>query len=184
MDIKRLAKNSICLTILIVSAEISFLVSEIAFTLQLLVVLLLAFILPPKDATLINIIYIIMGLIGLPVFANFTGGIMSVVKPSFGYLLGFIFVPLINYLVMKIKIKNELVKHLMSGIISCIIIYIIGSIYFYLIRKFYFINEISIKQVILICVVPFIIIDSIKVITASLIAIRIKKENKKEYEHH
>jgi len=35
-------------------------------------------------------LYALVGLAGLPVFANFTGGPMSVLKPSFGYVLGFI----------------------------------------------------------------------------------------------
>lgn len=35
-------------------------------------------------------LYMLVGLAGLPVFANFTGGPLSVLKPSFGYIIGFI----------------------------------------------------------------------------------------------
>lgn len=35
--------------------------------------------------------YMVSGLAGLPVFAGFTGGLATVAKPSFGYIIGFIF---------------------------------------------------------------------------------------------
>lgn len=34
--------------------------------------------------------YLVLGVIGLPWFAEFTGGIGSIAKPSFGYIIGFI----------------------------------------------------------------------------------------------
>lgn len=37
------------------------------------------------------LVYMAAGLAGLPVFAGFTGGIMTVMKPSFGFIIGFVF---------------------------------------------------------------------------------------------
>lgn len=35
-------------------------------------------------------LYLVLGLAGLPIFADFTGGPLSVLKPSFGFIIGFI----------------------------------------------------------------------------------------------
>ena len=49
-----------------------------------------ALLLPAKDAALSVLIYLLIGLAGLPVFAQFTGGLQTVFKPSFGFLIGFV----------------------------------------------------------------------------------------------
>ena len=104
MTIKRIAIDSIFLALLIVSSYISIPLSDISLTLQVLVVLLLALILPFIDSEIIIIIYIVMGLIGIPVFSNFSGGISKIFTPSFGFILSFIFVPIIVKLLSKLKI--------------------------------------------------------------------------------
>ena len=107
MTIKRIAIDSIFLALLIVSSYISIPISDISLTLQVLVVLLLALILPFIDAEIILVIYILMGLFGIPVFANFSGGISKIFTPSFGFLLSFILVPIIFKIISILKIKKE-----------------------------------------------------------------------------
>ena len=60
MTIKRIAIDSIFLALLIVSSYISIPLSDISLTLQVLVVLLLALILPFIDAEIIIVLYILM----------------------------------------------------------------------------------------------------------------------------
>ena len=69
MTIKRITIDSIFLALLIVSAYIAIPISGISLTIQVLVVLLLALILPFVDSQFIILIYILMGLIGIPVRA-------------------------------------------------------------------------------------------------------------------
>ncbi|WDC85841.1 biotin transporter BioY [Caloramator sp. mosi_1] len=38
-----------------------------------------------------QVVYLLMGLLGIPVFAGGTAGVQVILKPSFGYLIGFIF---------------------------------------------------------------------------------------------
>ena len=83
MTIKRIAIDSIFLALLIVSSYISIPLSDISLTLQVLVVLLLALILPFIDAEIIIVLYILMGLIGIPVFSNFTSGISKIFTPYY-----------------------------------------------------------------------------------------------------
>lgn len=59
------------------------------FTLQFLFVILSGMILGPKYGAISVVIYVLIGLMGIPIFAA-GGGIQYIFRPSFGYLLGFI----------------------------------------------------------------------------------------------
>lgn len=174
MNIKRLTLDSIALAILIISAYISIPVTEITYTLQVLVVLLLAFLLPVSDGIIISVIYILIGLIGLPVFSSFKGGLSYIFNPSFGFLIGFIFVPIVKGLIYILPINKELTKQVLTSIISILIIYLIACIYFYLIQKYYFGNSINYIYVITIVVMPYILVDILKITAAILIANKLK----------
>ncbi|MCB5624660.1 biotin transporter BioY, partial [Bifidobacterium animalis] len=59
------------------------------FTLQFFFVLLAGILLGPKLGALAVLLYVVIGLLGLPIFAA-GGGLAYIVRPSFGYLIGFI----------------------------------------------------------------------------------------------
>lgn len=81
-------------------------------------------------------IYVAMGLLGLPVFSQ-GGGLGYVLKPSFGYLIGFVcaafIIGKISEKLNELSLTNALVS-LMAGLAA---IYLIGIPYTYLILKFY-----------------------------------------------
>ncbi len=171
MTIKRIAIDSIFLALLIVSTYISIPLSDISLTLQVLVVLLLALILPFIDSEIIIIIYIVMGLIGIPVFSNFSGGISKIFTPSFGFILSFIFVPIIVKLLSKLKIKSETLKTLLISFIALTSIYIIGILYLFVIKSVY---EVNIVSFIIITVLPLLPFDIIKVVIVCFIIRKLK----------
>lgn len=171
MTIKRTAIDSIFLALLIVSTYISIPLSDISLTLQVLVVLLLALILPFIDAEIIIIIYIIMGLIGIPVFSNFSGGISKIFTPSFGFIISFIFVPILVKLLSILKIKSETLKTLFISFIALIFIYLIGILYLFVIRSVYEVNIISFIVVSILPLLPF---DIIKVVLVCFITRKLK----------
>ena len=97
-------------------------------TLQTLFVVLAGFMLSRKDSLMSVSLYLIMGLLGFPVFAR-GGGFGYVFQPTFGYLIGFLFCVLfIGY--FNNKVKNKFVL----GCIGVLIIYLIGCGYFSLIQ--------------------------------------------------
>lgn len=171
MTIKRIAIDSIFLALLIVSTYISIPLSDISLTLQVLVVLLLALILPFIDAEIIIIIYILMGLFGIPVFSNFSGGISKIFTPSFGFIISFIFVPIIIKLLSLIKIKKESLKTFIISLITLIFIYIIGILYLFVIRSVY---EVNIMSFIIVSILPLLPFDIIKVVMVSFITRKLK----------
>lgn len=62
----------------------------VPMTLQVFFVLLSGILLGPKGGVLSQALYLLMGLLGLPVFAN-GGGLQTILDPTFGFLVGFIF---------------------------------------------------------------------------------------------
>ncbi len=65
-------------------------IGPVPITLQVLFVLLAGLLLPFKYAMLAMVLYILMGIIGLPIFAGGTSGIGVVIGPTGGYFVGFV----------------------------------------------------------------------------------------------
>ena len=109
----------------------------VPITLQTLFIVLSALVLERKLAVLSVIVYIMIGLVGFPIFAN-GGGINYIFSPTFGYLVSFIFA---IYFISSFKEKNIYI----STAIGMLIIYFFGMIYFIFIQyvlngKVYLIN--------------------------------------------
>lgn len=179
MTVKRLTKDSILLALLIVSAymNVRFPFSEVAFTLQILMVIVITFSVPLLDSTLIIFGYIIMGLIGIPVFTN-GGGFSYIFSPTFGYILGFLAMPATAKLVTLIPIKQVYIKRLIAAILSLIVVYIFGSIYFYCIKTFYIgkgNSSMTFFAIVQLCVLPFIPFDLLKIIGGLAVVQQLEK---------
>ena len=109
----------------------------VPITLQTLFVVLSALVLKRRLAVLSVIVYIMIGLVGFPIFAN-GGGINYIFNPTFGYLIGFI---VATCFIASFKEKNIYV----STTIGMLIIYALGMMYFVFIQyvlngKVYLIN--------------------------------------------
>ena len=87
--IHNLCISAIMLALLIICSKITIPLGVISLTLQTFIVILLSLILNTKYSFLVFITYIILGLLGLPVFSG-GGGFAYVLKPSFGFIIGFL----------------------------------------------------------------------------------------------
>ena len=74
-----------------VSAQISVPLWPVPVTGQTLAVLLVGASLGAWRGIASTVLYLLLGLAGLPIFADFTGGPASVLTPSFGFIIGFVF---------------------------------------------------------------------------------------------
>lgn len=159
--------------LMVVGAYVKILLPVVPFSLQPFFCALAGILLGSKLGALSQIIYVALGLIGLPVFTQ-GGGPMYILKPSFGYILGFIAGA---YIIGKVSehlgtfnFKNTLIS-VMSGLIA---IYAIGIPYVYLISKFYLGNiTITFIYAITTGLVPFIIKDTILYVVAALVAVKV-----------
>lgn len=106
------------------------------FTLQFLFVLLAGILLGSKLGACAVSVYVFMGLLGMPVFAA-GGGIYYILKPSFGYLIGFIGTAfLVGHLVEK-KPLHSFLGYFGISLLGMLVTYTIGFFYKYCILNFY-----------------------------------------------
>jgi biotin transport system substrate-specific component len=141
------------------------------FTMQIFVVLLAPMIVGPKLAFWAIIQYIIIGLAGIPIFAN-GGGPAYVLQPSFGFLIGYLLSAIPNG-VITYK-RQRLGFYLFGGFIALVIIYIAGSVVFWLNLNHVQGREISyIKSFAILA--PFIPLDIVKLVLAAILAKRLRK---------
>jgi len=151
-----------------VGAFISIPLGPVPVTLQTLFVVLSGIILGAKLGSLSQITYVILGLIGVPVFAGGTGGLTSVVSPIFGFLLSFI---VVAYVIGKITEKNKSLSNIIySVVLGSFVIYLIGVPYFYFIFTNYLGKNIDFYAALKYACIPFIPGDIIKAILAIILA--------------
>lgn len=153
-----------------IGALITIPIGPVPITLQDMFPMLAGLILGAEIGALSQIVYILIGLIGLPVLAGGTGGINSVFTPSFGYLIGFL---LAAFVVGKISTKVKkltFTKAFLLCIVGMIVIYAVGIPYLYLILNNFLGKKVTIQYAIKVGFVLFIPGDIIKTIIVSIIA--------------
>lgn len=106
------------------------------FTLQFLFVLLAGMLLGGKLGGISVALYVFIGLIGFPIFAA-GGGIQYVLRPSFGYLIGFIVTAFVVGILCDKKENPTFKNYLAFAFIGMLITYGIGFGYKYLMLNFY-----------------------------------------------
>ena len=125
-------------------------VPVVPFTLQLLFTTLAGLLLGGKLGALSVSVYVAMGLIGLPVFAE-GGGIGYVLMPSFGYLIGFIVGAYVTGVIAN-KVAKPGYKRLFAATFSGLgIVYLFGMVYCYLISNLYIGDPIGVWPLVLYC---------------------------------
>ena len=151
-----------------VGAFIAIPVGPVPITLQTFFVILSGLILGAKLGALSQITYVILGLIGLPVFSGGNGGLGALLRPSFGFLISYI---VVAYIIGKLTQKNKSLSRIIySVILGSIIIYIIGVPYFYFIFTSYLGNSINFYGALKYACIPFIPGDIIKAVIAITLA--------------
>ena len=151
--------------VLCVSAQISIpFPSGIPFTLQTFAVAFCASAGGLLTGTVSVLIYILLGIFGLPVFSSFRGGLSVVLGPTGGFILGFLPFAVLS----GIEVKNKFVKMLfsVSGLVVC---HVFGIVQYALISHNGFIQSFILVSL------PFIIKDVISVIAAQFLAVTVKK---------
>ena len=120
-----------------------------------------------KKATVSYIIYLLLGFVGLPVFAGFTGGFQYIVGYSGGFIISF---PLVAFIIGFVSEKTDnMVLILLSTILGLIVSYTIGTLVFSLV------TNASISASLAACVIPFIFTDLLKCFIATVIGLKLKE---------
>lgn len=144
--------------------------TTVPVTLQTFGVFVTVGVLGGKRGSLAVLIYLLLGSIGIPVFAGFTGGIGIILGNTGGYIVGFLFSALAMWGMEKV-IGKKTWGPALSMIIGLLVCYAFGTIWFMMvyIRDA---GEIGLLTVLGWCVFPFIVPDIIKIILALVVCRR------------
>ena len=155
--------------VLAVLSQISFpLPSGIPVTLQTFAVALCGYALGCKRGTLAVLVYIVLGAVGLPVFANFSGGFDKFVGPTGGFLISF---PLMAYIIgLGVEHRNAFKGAFVTAVVvGTLVNYVVG------VALFVVVAHSTIAVGISACVLPFIPTAIIKAVLACAIGLNLRK---------
>lgn len=162
---QELTKMALLTTMICISAYIVIPLpfSPISLTAQTLIVNLIALLLTPRQAACSIGIYLLLGLVGLPVFSGGMGGPAKLFGPTGGFLLAWpLSVALMSWL--KGKKYNFVRYSTVTVLVGMTIPYLLGSIYMK------FLTGMDWMGVLTATVLPFIPLDIFKCFAAALIA--------------
>lgn len=163
-----LAITALMAAVICVVAPISIPIGPVPISLTNFAIYLALYVLDWKKGTISYLIYLLIGLIGLPVFSGFTGGIAKLAGPTGGYIIGFIPMAIIAGLAID-KFKPRWI-HLLGMIIGTVVCYAFGTLWFCLQSGSDVLSALSL------CVFPFIPVDLIKMIIVISFAPIIRKK--------
>lgn len=169
--IKKIAYGALFCALTAVCSWISIPVpsSGISFTLQTFAVLLAAGLLGWKGGTAAVLCYIALGAVGVPVFSGFRGGIGVISGVTGGYIVGFIFTALIVGLSCKFFGKKILPLSI-SMTLGVLVCYAFGTAWFCVVNQ-----STTFGAALMLCVVPYIPFDAIKIAAAVFLVKRLDK---------
>ena len=128
MTTKRLIRISYFTMLTIIGAMIRIPAGPVSFTLQTLFVITAGFVLGAKDGAFAEVAYMVLGLVGVPIFSA-GGGILYVLQPSFGYIFAFW---IGAYTAGRMLNRFRTLKTwqiFLSGVVALLPIYAIGMTY-------------------------------------------------------
>ncbi len=154
-----------------VGAFIKIPIGTVPVTLQFAFCNLAMLLLGVKWGTLSIGLYVILGLVGVPVF-TLGGGFSYVLQPTFGYILGFVAGCFLGGLICS-RGTMGLARRLVASFVNLAVVYVIGVLYLGLIMKFYLGSEVDVPHIIVAYGLVFIPTDGLWAVLSSLAAPRL-----------
>lgn len=138
----------------------------VPLTMQTLAVSLAGVLLGAKRGFVATLVYVLMGAVGLPVFANLTGGAAILFGKTGGFILSF---PIMAYVIGVISEKTEKKVLVFLGmVLGSIVNYALGMV------QFSVVTGLSLYMAFIYCVLPFIVVGLLKSVLATALGFVLK----------
>ena len=171
MKARNMALCSLFAAILAVCAWISVPMGDMVITLQTFGIFLTLGLLGGKYGTITMLVYLVLGAVGAPVFSGFRGGLGALLGTTGGYLFGFMLTCLFYWFLTSFR--NSPSVRLIAMVLGLLLCYICGSWWY--MTRYLSSGAITLGVVLLRCVVPYLIPDTIKLILAWLLTGKLKR---------
>lgn len=170
-NVHKMTAIAACAAVIAVCSWIS-IPTTVPFTLQTFAVFCALSLLGGRDGTAAVLVYILLGAVGMPVFAGFSGGIGILLGTTGGYILGFLFSGLVYWAFEKVS-RKPLVR-LLACLVGLAVCYAFGTAWFMNVYA-RSAGAIGLATALSWCVIPFVVPDVVKLFLALALADRLKK---------
>lgn len=171
-NVRKMVYIALCAALMAICSWIS-IPTTVPFTLQTFGVCVAVGLLGTQAGFLSVLVYILLGAVGLPVFAGFSGGVGALFGMTGGYIIGFLFTALVVGIITKVFGRSVpvLVIAMVLGIAVC---YAFGTAWFMIVYAKSS-GPIGIMAALGMCVFPFIVPDLCKIVLATVLVKRLEK---------
>ena len=177
MKTKELVFCAVFAAITAIIAPISIPIGAVPVSLGLTAVFLTGGVLKPKYAFISQVVYLLIGCIGMPVFTGFAGGLQKLVGPTGGYLFVYPVMALVIALVMKLADRKGQPDRkwakaacMFGGILlSIVICYTSGSLWYS------FQAGVPLSKSLAVTVYPFVPWDIAKAVVATVLSLAVRR---------
>ena len=167
-----LAYVAVCAVLMAICSWIS-IPAAVPFTLQTFAVFCSLALLGGKRGTAAILVYLLLGALGIPVFAGFSSGIGILFGTTGGYLLGFILMGLVYWLAERLC-RDSRGARIASMVLGLLLCYAFGTAWF----MFVYARQsgaIALGTALAWCVIPFLLPDLVKLALALLLSGRLRR---------
>lgn len=166
--IRKMCVVGVFTALMCVLSPISIPLEPVSITLATLVVYLIGALLDWKIAIFPVLLYILLGFAGLPVFSKFQGGASVILGPTGGYILGYVLCVFLESVLISFFKKSKWI-YAPAMILGTILLYAFGTGWFCIYANY------EVGKALMVCVVPFLLTDMIKIIIATVIGLRLRE---------
>lgn len=173
-SVQSLVMCALCAAIICVLSPISVPIGPVPISLATFAVMLSAALLGAKWGTIATAIYLLLGCIGVPVFAGYAAGFACLVGATGGYLIGYLPLAFIGGFIYdrfgrKRSGAAKIAAMIIGMIAGTVVLYILGTAWFC------FVTGTGVVAALALCVTPFLIGDAIKMIIVAVIAPQVER---------
>ena len=170
MKVKDMTLTAVMAALICVAGPLTVAVGPVPLSLATFAVYLAGAILGKKRGTIAAGLYLVIGIIGVPVFSGFSGGFQKLAGVTGGYLVGYLPCAVLTGLGAE-RAEREGRKWVLPAmtVLGTVILYIVGTAWFMIQTK----NTLG--AALGLCVLPFLPGDAVKIAAVALITPAVKK---------
>lgn len=163
LDIRSMALVSLMTAVCCILAPMSVPIGPVPVSLSVLAVLFVAYVIGPRLGAISVLLYILIGLVGLPVFSGYSGGPAKLFGPTGGYIIGYLpLVIIAGWFVTRFPTRQWYLQ-IAGMILGLVICYMLGTAWFMVLM------HTSLQEALSLCVYPFLAFDAMKIATACIV---------------
>jgi len=166
LSVRECCVISVFVAMIVAVSQLAIPIGQVPITLQTFIIPLSGAVLGAKKGALAAFVYVLLGAIGLPVFAGFRGGIHMIIGPTGGYILSF---PFMAFIVGFAADKKNLIWLTLGLVAGALLNLSMGTL------QFAFVTGNTVQAAFFMAFAPFVLIEMMKMVPILMLAPVLRK---------